>query len=78
METTVDRLLARIAVLKALPTPERRAELRKNVGLSQRELAEMLGVSNATIGHWESGIRTPKIEHLGPYLEALRVLETAP
>jgi transcriptional regulator with XRE-family HTH domain len=77
METTADRLRASIRVLKALPAPEQRAELRKNLGLSQRELAAAVGVSEAAIGHWERGIRHPRGEHLRRYVEALDVMAAA-
>ena len=33
--------------------------LRKKKGLTQRELADKIGVSYSTIGNYESGIRTP-------------------
>lgn len=33
--------------------------LRKALGLSQRRLAEQLGVTTATVGRWECGLRQP-------------------
>lgn len=33
---------------------------RKRLGLDQDELAELLGVAQATISRWEAGIRVPK------------------
>ena len=41
---------------------DRFLELRKNNNLSQKELAEKLGFSQASIGYWEKGQRTPSIE----------------
>lgn len=35
------------------------AELRQGRKLTQRELAEMMGVSNVTIARWELGTRKP-------------------
>ena len=35
-------------------------ELRKDKGLTQEAMAEMLGVTQPSIGLWESGQRTPK------------------
>ena len=32
---------------------------RKKTGLSQKKLADMLGVNTGTVGNWESGIREP-------------------
>lgn len=50
---------------------ERLAKARKAAGLSQRDLAEAVGVSNATIAMYELGLRTPP----GPVLVAMaRVL----
>lgn len=38
-------------------------ELRKKNNLSQKELANLLCVSQQTISFWESGTRTPKLRH---------------
>lgn len=37
-------------------------ELRKSKGLSQRELANKLGVSRTTVTMWESGGQYPRLE----------------
>ncbi len=34
-------------------------KLRKEAGISQKKLAEQIGVSQASIGYWEKGQRTP-------------------
>ena len=39
------------------PFPERLRQLRKDAGLSQRQLANFIGVSTTTISSWETGIR---------------------
>lgn len=39
-------------------------ELRKAKGLSQKELGEMLGVSNKSVSKWENGATIPKTETL--------------
>ena len=41
---------------------ERLKASRKEVGLTQVELAKILKVSNGTIGMWETGKREPKLE----------------
>src|SRR5690606_7722495 len=38
------------------------AELRKKKGLSQTELAKILGVARSTVGMWETGDREPDAE----------------
>ena len=35
--------------------------LRKNVGMSAKKMAEVLGVSNATVSRWENGERLPEL-----------------
>ena len=43
---------------------EKLQELRKQKGLTQEELAEILFVSRSTISKWESGRGMPNIESL--------------
>src|SRR5207248_11215980 len=40
------------------------AELRKSMGLTQRALAGLLGISEQAVGQWERGKRSPTVEHL--------------
>ena len=37
------------------------AELRKNLGLSQRQLAKEIGTSQANLSRWEKGLNEPSI-----------------
>lgn len=37
---------------------------RVNAGLSQKEVADRLGVSNKTIGNWENGITYPPADKI--------------
>ena len=37
---------------------------RVNVGLSQKEAADRLGVSNKTLGNWEKGITFPPADKI--------------
>ena len=37
-------------------------ELRENQKISQQKLASSIGVSQGTVGNWESGIREPNFE----------------
>lgn len=59
---------------ESMDTGERVEALRKEWGLSQRELAILLGVSNAAVSRWESGESASV-----PLLDALLLLvESAP
>ena len=42
---------------KPQPFPERIKQLRKEAGLSQRQLADFVGVSKAAVSCWETGVR---------------------
>ena len=50
-------------------------KLRKNLGLSQEELAERVGVHLNTISQWENGIYTPKTEKIKKLANALNLTE---
>ncbi|HEX6554462.1 MAG TPA: helix-turn-helix domain-containing protein, partial [Ktedonobacteraceae bacterium] len=40
------------------------ARLRKSMGLTQRELGRLLGISEQAVGQWERGKRSPTAQHL--------------
>lgn len=42
--------------------PNRLLKLRKSHGLSQKKLAQAIGVSQASINYWEKGERTPSVD----------------
>lgn len=48
-------------------------ELRTNAGLSQDDLAELVGVSQPTISRWEDGTMTPNTDKLRSLAKALGV-----
>lgn len=48
-------------------------EFRKNKGLSQSELAELMNASQNTISQWEIGIRSPSIKSA---IKLAEILET--
>lgn len=52
-------------------TPERIRSLRRQLGLTQAEFAERLGVSMQAVSFWERGTRTPT----GLYARAIRSLQ---
>lgn len=70
----IERVRARIHVHSSLPEPAERRSLREAAGLTQRELADAVGVDRTTIAHWESGRHTPNGKLLDSYLEALGAL----
>src|SRR5258706_15899121 len=43
--------------------------LRTNIGLTQRGLADLLGISRRAVGQWEAGSNYPKAEHLKRLME---------
>ncbi len=47
--------------------------IRREKKLSQQELADMLKVAQSTVGMWESGRRTPKLEEIDRLAKVLRV-----
>ncbi len=49
------------------------AQLRKEKGLTQKELAEQLFLSDKAVSKWERGLSMPDIELLTPLAEALNV-----
>lgn len=52
---------------------ERLKALRTEKGLSQPELANLLGVSNGIISFWENGVNEPTISNLIKLTEVLEV-----
>ena len=50
----------------------RAARIRELAGLSQAELAELVGVTPAAISRWEAGERRPTGERALAYAKALR------
>lgn len=47
---------------------------RKRLGLSQAQLASILGVSRGACGQWEQGVSTPSVAHMA---ELARVMEVS-
>jgi transcriptional regulator with XRE-family HTH domain len=53
----------------------RATELRRTAGLSQGELAALVGVAPSAISRWESGSRVPRPDEAVAYGRVLRKLE---
>ena len=47
--------------------------VRREHGMTQRELAEALGVSNRTISKWECGDGLPELANVLPLCELLQI-----
>ncbi len=48
-------------------------DLREAKGLTQEQLAQLLGVTQGTIAHWESGARTPTLMNMVKIADVLGV-----
>jgi HTH-type transcriptional regulator/antitoxin MqsA len=70
----LDQLLERAHVRRSLPEPQIRRLLRTRAGLSQSELADVLGVGRVAVTRWENGQRTPRGELAERYLALLERL----
>ena len=46
---------------------------RINVGLTQKEAAEVFGISNKTLSSWESGASSPRAEQVPKICEVYKV-----
>ena len=71
MSNTLDIALKQARARRELPTPYQRRRLRQKAGLTQREIAEAVGVRRATIAAYEAGRRTPRAEALANYRRVL-------
>ncbi len=49
------------------------AAARVNAGLTQKEMAEKLGVSKATIGCWERGATAPKYDQFEEFCNVCNI-----
>ena len=46
---------------------------RKSLGLTQRQLAELLGISNTSISNWEKGLSRPDADMIQKLCDILRL-----
>jgi transcriptional regulator with XRE-family HTH domain len=67
-------LLDRARRRRALPSPRARRLLRERAGLTQDELALVVGVSPAAISRWEAGLRQPRRRSVDAYADVLAAL----
>ena len=59
---------------KALPPPAMRREIRRLAGLSQEDIANVLGVHREAVSRWERGERCPRGDLLFNYVDVLQSL----
>ena len=71
MDDPLDAILARRARLREMPAPPIRRALREHHGLSQGQLAGLLGVDRASVSRYESGERAPRTAIAERYLDIL-------
>jgi DNA-binding transcriptional regulator YiaG len=71
---TLDQALDEARSRKGLPAPCVRRMLRELSGMSQADVALVVGVSDATISRWESGLRHPRRPALARYAAVLERL----
>ena len=74
MDDPLDALLTRQARLREMPAPPIRRALRLHQGLSQGQLARLLGVDRASVSRYESGERAPRTAVAERYLDILERL----
>ena len=72
-----DELLARARSASRLPAPRQRRGIRDSAGVTQRELAAVLGVSVMTLNRWERGLVRPRGSNAARYAELLDQLDRA-
>ena len=67
----LDTVIAKIKSKQAFPPPAVRRNLRERAGLTQHDVAGVLGIDRASVARYESGIREPRGEILRRYAEVL-------
>jgi len=67
-------LLEAASLYLRLPDARRRVRIREDAFLTQRQVAEALGVSAMTLSRWERGVR-PRARHAQAYVELLEQLQ---
>jgi transcriptional regulator with XRE-family HTH domain len=59
-ERSLDGLLLEVRLARSLPPPAMRRALRLRAGLTQQDVAYLLGVARVSVTRWESGEREPR------------------
>ena len=80
MHSSVDALLDRVRqrrLVKGLLESGEARHLREGAGLTQGQVAELVGVQASAVARWESGERFPQGKRLAGYGELLTRLREA-
>jgi DNA-binding transcriptional regulator YiaG len=67
----LDQLLADANAQRSLPEPAVRRVVRQRAGLSQGDVARVLGVNRVSVTRWESGAREPRRSNAVSYAALL-------
>lgn len=76
MITDLEALRQRRAPVQ-LPPPDQRKAIRTAYGVSQSDVASVLGVTRLTVSMWERGTAEPKPEHARKYSDLLDEMKRA-
>jgi transcriptional regulator with XRE-family HTH domain len=66
-----DILIRKARARRSLPSPAVCRDLRLGAGITQAEIAEVLGVDRASVTRWESGTREPRGDVRLAYIDLL-------
>jgi DNA-binding transcriptional regulator YiaG len=69
------RVLAKSRAIRELPPPHVCRRIRDRAGLSDRDVAAVLGVSHTAVWYWETGQRRPAGANLEGYVKFLNLLQ---
>lgn len=64
---------SRLAAISAAFDPGRLTQARRLAGRTKRSVSEVIGVSPAAVGQWESGAAAPRPDHVGRLADLLEV-----
>lgn len=70
----VGKLISKMRLKRAFPSPAVRRHLRQRAGLTQQDIAKVLGTDRASVARYELGTREPRGEILKRYSELLDAL----
>ena len=71
---TVAKLVRKVRQKRNFPPPEVRRNLRERAGLTQTDVAGVLGTDRASVSRYECGAREPSGETLRRYADLLDML----